>query len=875
MALSHVIADLRRDPGFMSHVTAWQTLPAQPARTAPIPKSLHPALIGALAHRDIPTLYTHQRQAVDQALQGANVAVVTPTASGKTLCYNLPVLHALLTDPEATALYLFPTKALAQDQLAELRAWRRQLLAQDPTLATRLPQGGVATYDGDTPRGRRPRIREEARLLITNPDMLHLGILPYHGNWARFFAHLRFVVLDEMHTYRGIFGSHVANLLRRLQRIARFHGGRPQFILTSATIANPQELAEKLIEQPVRLVDDNGAPRGEKHILLTTPPLYDPERGLRRSSVLVAQELAARFLLGGVQTIVFARSRLTVEVLLTYLRERLSRSPRRGSRSSQGGSLPPEAIRGYRGGYLPEERRAIEAGLRQGKVRGVVATNALELGIDIGQLEAAILCGYPGSIASTWQQMGRAGRSRNASLALLVASASALDQYILNHPEFLLERSPEHALIHPDNLMLLVDQLRCAAFELPFSAGEGFGRSPFTEEVLALLAEQGELYAHAGRFLWSGESYPARRVSLRSASGEPVTIQARTEEGVRAIGQVDRASAPRLVHEGAIYIHEGQSYLVESLDLEEDLARVRPARVDYYTQAGTETAIQVLGIREEAQVGGGLVAHGELQVTSRVVEYRRVKHFTHENLGVTPLDYPPQLLETDGYWFRLTAQALAELAAAGQWQDAPNDYGPNWQEQRAKVRARDGYRCAVCGKPEPPDGQHDVHHLRPFRSFGYVPGHNEHYREANRLSNLMLVCRTCHRRLEAGVRTRGGLAGLATILGNLAPLFLMCDRSDIGVTVEERSQAGGEEAGSPRIFVYEGIPAGLGFSQQLFQRHRELLAAAQETIQRCGCRYGCPACVGPVLENDPAGEGPLLETKQLTLSLIQALLGAG
>ncbi len=341
MALSHVIADLRRDPGFMSHVTAWQTLPAQPARTVPIPKSLHPALIGTLAHRDIPTLYTHQRQAVDQALQGANVAVVTPTASGKTLCYNLPVLHALLTDPEATALYLFPTKALAQDQLAELRAWRRQLLAQDPTLATRLPQGGVATYDGDTPRGRRPRIREEARLLITNPDMLHLGILPYHGNWARFFAHLRFVVLDEMHTYRGIFGSHVANLLRRLQRIARFHGGRPQFILTSATIANPQELAEKLIEQPVRLVDDNGAPRGEKHILLTTPPLYDPERGLRRSSVLVAQELAARFLLGGVQTIVFARSRLTVEVLLTYLRERLSRSPRRGSRSSQGGSLPP------------------------------------------------------------------------------------------------------------------------------------------------------------------------------------------------------------------------------------------------------------------------------------------------------------------------------------------------------------------------------------------------------------------------------------------------------------------------------------------------------------------------------------------------------
>ncbi|MBI3957516.1 MAG: DEAD/DEAH box helicase, partial [Chloroflexi bacterium] len=550
MSLTLLLNDLRRDAGFMANVTAWQTLPARPAQTAPIPDSLHPALIDALARRGIPHLYSHQHDAVTRALSGENIAVVTPTASGKSLCYTLPVLHQLLSDPSATALYLFPTKALAHDQLEEIGDWRLEIERAAANLQSPISNLSFSTYDGDTPSAQRAAIRRESRLLITNPDMLHMGILPYHAGWERFLAGLQTVVIDEMHTYRGVFGSHVANVLRRLHRIAAFYGSQPRFVLTSATIANPGQLAEKLIEQPVTVIDRNGAPQGEKHVILYNPPLYDPVQGLRRSSVLESQDLAVRTLLGGLQTIVFARARLTVEVLLTYIRDRMQRLASGERRLGDAFVPAPQSpvtvrqspIRGYRGGYLPEERRAIEAGLRSGAVRGVVTTNALELGIDIGRLEAAILCGYPGTIASAWQQMGRAGRTADASLAILVATAGALDQYLVSQPAFFFERSPEQAIVNPDNLMLLVDQLRCAAFELPFVAGESFGRSPITGEVLALLAESGDVGDYAGRFLWQGESYPARRVSLRSAGNDPFVIQAADEAGVtRLVGEIDGA----------------------------------------------------------------------------------------------------------------------------------------------------------------------------------------------------------------------------------------------------------------------------------------------------------------------------------------------
>ena len=707
MALDQLLLDLRGDSSFMANVMAWRTLPAQAAQNAPIPPALHPTLHQALAARGILQLYTHQNRAVEAALAGQAVAVVTPTASGKTLCYNLPILDCLLRDRNARALYLFPTKALGHDQLEELDSWRAALRGQG------IPAESLnaSAYDGDTPSSVRARIRKQSRLIISNPDMLHMGILPYHTQWAEFLGGLRFVVLDEMHTYRGVFGSHVANVLRRLRRICATYGSSPQFLCTSATIATPGELAERLVEAPVTVIDETGAPRGAKHIILYNPPLFDAERGLRRSSTLEAQELASRAVVNGVQTIVFGRSRLTTELLLTYLRERVARTwaadDVRSRREVRAGLLPVDSpvytqIRGYRGGYLPEERRAIEAGLRAGQVRAVVATNALELGIDIGQLQAAILCGYPGTLASTWQQMGRAGRTQEAALAILVATGGALDQYVIRHPEFLFERSPEHALINPDNLLLLLDHVRCAAFEMPFLAGEHFGNSPYTAEVLALLAEQGDLHAQGNAYYWMGDSYPARAVNLRTSGSDTVSIQANGSTGATVIGVVDHGSAPRLVHGGAIYLHEGQSYAVERLDLEESLAHVRAVEVDYYTDVIGETEVTELAKHDEEAQRGARAVHGELRVTQTVNGYRRVKRFTHETLGVSPLDFPPQIVETSGYWCSILPETQMALEALGEWHDSVNDYGPNWSDVRQLVRTRDKFCCTQCGTPESP-----------------------------------------------------------------------------------------------------------------------------------------------------------------------------
>lgn len=915
MSVTELLAELRSDVGFMANIVAWRTLHEQPAAYAAIPSALHPALQAGLRQRGISQLYTHQADAVQAALDGHDVVIVTPTASGKTLCYNLPVFHALLNNPDSRALYLFPTKALTQDQLAEVNTWRldvgsRKSEVGHPTSDFRPPTSSflASTYDGDTPSAERARIRKQAQLILSNPDMLHMGILPNHAQWAEFFAGLRYVVLDELHTYRGVFGSHVANVLRRLLRICAFYGSRPQFICTSATIANPQQLAERLLERPVHLVERNGAPRAEKHVLLYNPPLYDAEHGLRRSAILETEELAARCIVKGAQTIVFGRTRLTTELLLTYLREQLQRQTGRWLQPDAPADLSRAAnlhtaVRGYRGGYLPAERRAIEAGLRSGALVGVVATNALELGIDIGQLQVALLCGYPGSIASTWQQIGRAGRTKQTALAILVATGLPIDQYIVQHPEFIFERSPEHALTNPDNLMLLVDQMRCAAAELPFRQGDGFGASSHADDVFDLLLEQGDIQRFGERLMWCGSSNPARQINLRSIGNAPVVIQvdasARLPEPTRPasaqiIGEIDDASALTFVHDGAIYLHEGQSYHVTRLDLEERIAHVAPVDVDYYTSADHETTVTILAVHAATASAAANVAHGDLRIDEKVVGYRRRKRFTHELLGAFTLDYPPQTLETTGYWFSVTPETQLALAAAGDWFDWVNDYGPNWQTQRERVRKRDNHRCTQCGAPEPTGRQHDVHHAIPFRTFGYAPGLNDNYLLANRLENLLLVCRTCHQRLEMGVRTRGALDGLGYILHNLAPLYLMCDRADLDVHVErsetQRPAATGAQiagdvdftasaavaqvaaqsaSANATITIYERIPAGLGFSALLYELHDTLLAAAQDLIAACGCSSGCPACVGPVLEL----QNTQLETKRLTLRLVEALRG--
>lgn len=836
----------------MRCVTAWERIPARPGRFARWPVELDPRLVAAVQAQGFEQPYTHQARAIEAALAGKHVVLSTSTASGKTLAYNLPILDALLNDSEACALYIFPTKALAHDQISNLAS-----LVADPHLArATIP---VRAYDGDTPSSHRPAIRREARLLVTNPDMLHVGILPHHTRWARFFSGLRYVVLDELHTYRGIFGGHVANVLRRLQRICRFYGADPQFVCASATIANPRELAERVIEAPVTLVDDDGAPQGEKHLIFYNPPLVDQQLGIRRSATLCAKDIAARFLEADVQTIVFARARLTTEVLLGYLRDAVTIA---------GGDS--QAIQGYRGGYLPRERRAIERGLREGEVRGVVATNALELGIDIGQLTACVMTGYPGTIASAWQQAGRAGRRAGLSTTTLVASALPLDQYLITHPDYFFGQPVEYALLDPDNLAVLTNHLACAAFELPFERGEPFGGFDDVEAILDALAAEDLLHRHNGNYTWIGEGYPAGRLSLRTSSPDNVVIQdvgggASTELGTEAgsepevIGEMDRPSAPTLIHEGAVYLHGGETYTVESLDWEEGIAHVRAADVDYYTRASSTTEVRVMQTTDTTDDDHIAHALGELLVTSRATGYRRIKRYTHEVLSWAPIDLPEQEMRTIGYWLALREALAKELQEAGVLRRRA-DYGPNWPAQRDAARARDGHRCRRCGAPERDGRQHDVHHVTPFRSFGYVPGRNDLYKLANRLENLITLCPSCHRRAERGRGARGALSGLAYLLRNLAPLHLMCALGDLGSAVQARAP----ETGLPTVTLYDSAPGGAGLSARLYEIRDELLKAALDRVRECPCTDGCPACVGPAGDVEPG-------TKALTRQLLAAI----
>ncbi|MDX1662863.1 MAG: DEAD/DEAH box helicase [Candidatus Promineifilaceae bacterium] len=843
MNLQALLSQLRTSRNFTEQVVAWERLPARPARTAPLQEPLTPALQRALAARGIEAFYTHQARAIDCIRVGQNVVVATATASGKSLCYTVPVLERMLFEPDTTALYLFPTKALAHDQEAETAAL---------VDAGNLP-AVVRSYDGDTPRSRRRQIRQEANILITNPDMLHSGILPYHLQWRRFFSRLQYVVIDEIHTYRGVFGSHVANVLSRLRRLCHFYRSDPLFICCSATIANPQEHAERLVEAPFTLIDEreNGAPAGRKEVILYNPPLVDEVLGMRRSTVLVARDAAAAFLRHDIQTVVFARARQTVELLLTYLRDELAGRGREG-----------ETIAGYRGGYLPLERRAIERGLREGDIRGVVATNALELGVDIGDLSAAVIAGYPGSIASTWQQAGRTGRRNDLSAVILVASSSPLDQYICRHPRYLFGRSPEHALLNPNNLRIMVNHLHCAAFELPFREGEPFGAAGAVDDLLALLAHEGTLHFTRGQYHWLGEGPPASAFSLRTSGGESVVIQDESGYRPEVIGELDLESTPLLLHEGAIYMHQARSYLVERLDWENRLAHVIPVDVDYYTRASVSSTIRDLQPLAQEEADGLLRAHGDLTVVTRATGYRKIKQYSHETLGFGDINLPEMELATSGYWIIFGEALTAALVEQGLLL-APNDYGPLWPQRRRQALARDGYRCQRCGATDSGGRPLHVHHLRPFRDFGYRRGHNRHDLEANRLDNLVTLCSRCHRIAEAGQQTRSALGGLAYVLRNLAPLFLMCDPGDIQVSAEVRNPL----TAAPTIVVYERVPAGVGFSERLFELHDELLAAALELVSDCLCHDGCPACVGPPGEIGPA-------TKLATRELL-ALLVAG
>ncbi len=631
-----ILARLLDEPSLARGVLHHAVEPARAAMMAPFPAWLDPRIREALAGRGIEALYTHQAEALEAVRGGRDVCVVTPTASGKSLCYELPVLQALAEDPAARALWLFPTKALGQDQVASFRA-----LAVAAGLGV-----STSTYDGDTPAPIRSTIRTAGQVVVTNPDMLHAAILPHHTKWFQLFEQLRVIVVDELHTYRGLFGSHVANVLRRLLRLCAHYGSSPVVVTCSATIANPGELATLLTGRAPLVVDRSGAPSGERHLLFVDPPIVDAASGARGSALALSQRWALPFVRGGRQTIVFGRSRTAVELILTGLRETLR---------EHGG--PRSRVRGYRGGYLPTERRAIEDGLRTGEVLGVVATNALELGVDVGRMDAAILAGYPGSVAATRQQAGRAGRRGGASVAVLVASAAPVDQYVVHHPEFVLDRPPEEARIDPDNLHVLLAHLRAAAFELPFVPGEAFGPGP-ADDLLAFLGEDGHVHqGDDGRWYWSSENFPASAISLRTAADENVVIIDTTPDRPRVIGELDLFSAQTLVHEDAIYLHESAQFHVDRLDWGERKAYVRRVDVDHYTQADRAVTLKPLDVFAAAAAPGGTRRHGEVMVASRATIFKKLKLVTNENLGWGPIHLPEIELQTTACW--VTAEGVA------------------------------------------------------------------------------------------------------------------------------------------------------------------------------------------------------------------------
>jgi len=790
-----------------------ETVPPRAAETVPLPADIAPGVRDALTARGIEQLYSHQAQALALARDGTDLVIATPTASGKSLCYNLPVLDRLARDPHARALYLFPTKALSRDQEEALRG-----LLGDAGLSH-----GAITFDGDTPGDARRAARERAGVLLTNPDMLHAGILPHHASWARLFADLRFVVVDEVHSYRGVFGAHLANVMRRLARIARFHGSDPTFVFASATIGNPAEHAGRIAGRPVVAIRESGAPAGERRVLVYNPPVVNPDLGLRASYLKSAVRLAGDLVEAGVSTLVFGQSRNSVEVMLKYLRDRLCRP---------GTGLGPDAIHAYRGGYLAHTRRRIERALRSGDIRCVVATSALELGIDIGSLEAVVCAGYPGSVAGLWQRFGRAGRRQAPSLSLLVPSSAPLDQFFAKHPRRLVDDPVEHARIDPDNVEILVQHLKCAAFELPFEGGEGFGDVPAeaVADALGFLTEHGVLHQGTGpagtpTWHWATDAYPATHVGLRNVgwdnfvivdctdspgrtAGEPVSGGAsRGSEGKggKTLAEMDWRSTHTMLHVQAIYQHGGHQYQVEHLDFENHKAYVRRVDSDYYTDAMTYTRVTVLEEEDAAPLaigdaGGGpgvaprhrlATGVGEVSVIAKVIGYKKIKFHTHETVGYGDVHLPEMQMHTTAFWTTFPEPLVGEVCR-----------GP--VAIRSSGDGRDGGAPPVTRPPSRPE-------------------------------------------------VVDAIRGIGNAVQVVAAAGLMTDPRDLGLAVGDRRDPdgapgtgqGGGAGFDPTVFLYDRVAGGIGLAGRLFEERDALLRRARELVVGCDCDDGCPACIGP------------------------------
>ncbi len=761
--VERLVAQLRADPELSGRFTSWHRLPARPGRSAAFPSALDPRLVALLRARGLGELHAHQARAIEAALAGQDVLLATPTASGKTLAYTLPVLQRLLeSDGAARSLWMFPTKALSQDQSHTLNA-----------LIEALGRGWhSSTYDGDTPPSVRRTLRERGHVVLTNPWMLHQGILPNHGKWSELFRDLRYVVIDEVHTLSGVYGSSVANVLRRLVRIARHYGSEPRFLLSSATVREPAEHAARLLGREAVVIDEDASPAGARVFGVYTPPLVDAVAGLRANALEEARRLALAVCGPGHQTIFFCNRRTAVEVLTRYLKEAAGRM-----------GLAPEEIRGYRGGYLPDLRREIEAGLKDGTVRVVVSTNALELGIDLGRLDVAVLVGYPGSQASFWQRVGRVGRRGAASLAVLIARSDPVDQYLAHHPEYLFQEPRERIGLDPDNLVLLSEQLKCAAFELPFRAAPsgaipGFGDSPHLAGILDYLATESGLLLRraapdgASAWYWTADAYPAQDVSL--AGAEPDNVLVFDAETGKAIGEIDRQNSITSVHEGAIYQVEGETWKVERFDYENRRAYARRVSSDYFTEAETDTEVRLLRLEERRArpaPGAGPAAdewavwRGEVHVTTLATLYKKVRFYTRESVGAEDIHLPPEELDTEACVLTLSETAAQDLGLVA------------------------GNRAAAW-------------------------------------------------------------RGVGRLLRRVAPLYLRCQPSDLGLATEIRAR----HFRSPAIFLYDRVPGSVGLGAALFQGHLEIASAALEVLRRCECRAGCPACVGPLEEVGALGK---------------------
>jgi DEAD/DEAH box helicase domain-containing protein len=763
MDVQTFLSRIREQDFFQQQIVHLESLPERPAEYADVPGGLHPAVQAVLEEQGIERLYCHQAEAIGRVREGRSVVIVTGTASGKTLCYNIPVVETLIADPSATMLFIYPTKALAQDQLRGLGRFGHGRDARGTecfgTAGVSPASLGVqflaGTYDGDTPQPLRGRLREGANIILTNPDMLHQGILPQHARWNRFFTHLRYVVIDEIHAYRGVFGSHLANVIRRLRRICAHYGSAPQFIGCSATIANPQEHAERITGTQMDLISRDGSPRGPKvFVLWNPPPLETAARGSsadfrvggdRKSPIWEATYLLTALVREGIQTIAFVRTRLAAELIFKNTRDLLRPVSGRLSKS----------IHAYRGGYLPEERREIERRMAQREILGVASTNALELGIDIGSLDACIIVGYPGTVASLWQQAGRAGRGREESVVFLIGQNSPVDQYLMTYSDYLFAQSPEQAVVDPDNPHIAIGHIKCAVHELPLRDDEVALFGPYADVVLELLEEE-QLVKHIGQhWHWASSEYPAAEVNLRNIAGPVYTIQDESE-GERVIGTMDEVSALSQLHDHAVYLHGADTYFVNRLDIEQKIAFVERRDLDYYTQAVQTSQIRIDETEEQRDWRGATVGFGDVTVTTMIPMFKKIRFHSRDSLGYEKLELPPQCLETVALWLA-----------------PPEDVARNLQERKI-----------VLGE---------------------------------------------------------ALIGIANVLVEVAPLFVMCDPQDIGTVVDASC------LGRDALFLYDRYPGGIGYARRCLDRIEEIMQTIQTVIAECGCKDGCPSCVGSAI----------------------------